>query len=59
MEEKGFVVACKAFFGMMPGQNLQQFKDEVRALTDADVKELAPMLARELGYPVRDSILAK
>ncbi len=54
METKptGFIVACKAYFGMLPGQTLQQFKEEVAALTPADRAELAPMLAQALGKEV-------
>jgi len=48
----GFVVAAKTYFGFLPGQTLMEFRDEVAKLTPADRAELAPMLAKELGYLV-------
>lgn len=53
LEPKGFIVACKDYFGFAPGQSLLDFKNEVAKLTPADRAELAPMLAKELGYPVK------
>lgn len=51
-QPKGFIVACKAYFGFKPDQTLFQFKEEVSQLTQADREELAPLLAKELGEPV-------
>lgn len=48
----GFIVACKEFFGFAPNQTLLEFKNEIKALTQADRDELAPLLAKELGKPV-------
>ena len=43
---KSFMVACKEFFGFLPGQTLLQFREEVAALTPADRKEIAEGLSR-------------
>lgn len=48
----GFIVACKEYFGFLPGQTLLQFKDEVSQLTPADRTEMAPLLAQLIGRPV-------
>ena len=47
-----FVVACRKFFGMKPGQTLLEFSHELKALTEEDKKELAGLLSVELGEPV-------
>lgn len=37
MEKKtGFIAACKQFFGLLPGQTLAKFRDEMKALTPKD-----------------------
>ncbi len=51
--EKAFIVACKEYFGFKPGQTLLEFKAEVAQLTPQDRAELAPMLAAQLGVPVK------
>jgi len=43
-----FVVACKSFFGLLPGETLQQFVAELRALTPGDKQELISMF-KEIG----------
>lgn len=41
MEKKpGFMAACKTFFGMLPGQNLQGFRDEMHTLTAEDKMDI-------------------
>ena len=40
-----FVVACKQFFGLLPGQTLQQFAAELRQLTPGDKAELITLFA--------------
>jgi len=47
-----FVIACKKFFGMRPGDTLKEFAIEIKALTPKDREEMAIELARELGVPV-------
>lgn len=44
-QKLGFMGACKEFFGLKPGQNLAQFRDEMKELTDKDRRELSQMLA--------------
>lgn len=51
-QPKGFIVACKDYFGFAPGQTLLEFKNEVAKLTPKDREELRPMLEKELGYPI-------
>lgn len=43
-----FVVACKQFFGLLPGQTLQEFAAELRKLTAEDKTELIKLFA-EIG----------
>ena len=43
-----FVAACKNFFGMLPGQTLQEFAKELKALTPDDKAELI-VLFRSVG----------
>ncbi len=33
-KKKGFLTACKDYFGFLPGQNLKGFADEMRALSN-------------------------
>ena len=39
-QELGFIAACKAFFGFLPGQTMLEFRDEVQKLTDKDRAEI-------------------
>lgn len=48
---RSFVVQCKEFFGMKPGQQLKEFNDELKALTPQDRIDLSTMLT-DAGYPV-------
>lgn len=43
METMSFIAACRKFFGTKPGQSLQEFAAEVRALTDKDKTDLIEM----------------
>ena len=48
-----FAVACKKFFGKKSSdQTLQEFSEEIRALTPEDRKELAELLSKELETEV-------
>jgi hypothetical protein len=49
---KAFVVACKEYFGLKSGQTLMEFKKECDSLTDADKRELAPLLSKVVGEEV-------
>lgn len=44
-----FIAAMRTFFGMMPGQTLQQFAAEVRELTAKDREDFIGML-RTVGF---------
>lgn len=50
-ERKSFVVQCKNFFGLKPGQSLAQFSAELKQLTVDDKADLSMMLEKE-GFPV-------
>lgn len=55
MDEKkpiSFLVACKQFFGLKPGQGLSDFRDEVKKLDAKDEAEMRPLLSDALGSPV-------
>ncbi len=54
MEKISFAVAAKKFFGLLPDQKVGGFISEIKALTVQDRKELAPLLAIELGVEVGD-----
>lgn len=43
MQSMTFVQACKAFFGLKPGQSLMEFAQEIRALTSKDKDDLVAM----------------
>lgn len=51
MKECTFIVACREFFGMKPGQTLQDFAKEIRELTPDDRKEFQEMFL-SVGYKV-------
>ena len=53
---KAFMVACKEYFGVMPGQSLMEFKREVDGLTPADREQMAPALSAHFGEPVDTGI---
>ncbi len=45
-------VILKKFFGLKPGQKLQEFAAEIRTLTPEDKEELVRFAAIELGVEV-------
>lgn len=45
----GFTIASRKFFGLKDGETLNEFIAEVRALTDKDREEMAPLIAKEIG----------
>lgn len=49
MKHCTFIMACREFFGNKPGQSLQEFAAEIRALTAEDRAELIEMF-RTVGY---------
>lgn len=53
METITFMAACKRFFGFKEGQTLSEFGAEIKAVSDKDRKELAPMLSEALGVNVQ------
>ena len=52
MEKLGFAVACMKYFGRQEGQSLSDFAKEVKGLTIADKREIAPVLSAELKQEV-------
>jgi len=48
-KEMGFVAACKEFFGLLPGQTLLTFRQEMVALTSKDREEIRAGLEQN-GY---------
>lgn len=52
MQMSGFskIAVMKEYFGFLPGGDLRQFADEVKALSEAEKLELAQGAARNLGY---------
>lgn len=44
-----FVMACNAFFGRKPGQTLQEFNSELKALTEKDRADFVDMF-KTVGY---------
>ncbi len=53
MEELGFVIACRKFFGQQKDQSLGEFQAEVKKLTEQDRKDLTPGLEAALGCKIR------
>ena len=50
-----FIMACREFFGMLPGQTLQEFAKEVRELT-TDEKKYFIELFRTVGYDATKTV---
>lgn len=48
----GFIVACKQFFGFLPGQTLMEFKNEVAKLTPKDREDMIPGLEKQLNVVI-------
>lgn len=44
-----FIMACRSFFGMKPGQTLQEFAAEIRALSLEDKTAFIEMF-RTVGF---------
>lgn len=55
---RSFTAACKEFFGMKPGQSLQDFGKELKGLTYEDKKEIAEGL-RQVGVDCDDPLPVK
>lgn len=43
MKQVTFIVACREFFGLLPGQTLAEFSKEIKALTVKDRTDLIEM----------------
>ena len=50
-----FIMACREFFGMLPGQTLQEFAKEVRELT-VDDKKYFIELFKTVGYDGEENV---
>lgn len=48
LKHVSFIHACREFFGMLPGQTLQQFAAEIKQLTPDDKQELIKLF-RQVG----------
>jgi hypothetical protein len=47
-----FAVACRQFFGLLPGETLIGFAKELKELTDADREEIRSMLQNEMHIAI-------
>lgn len=54
-QKQSFVSACKAYFGLKPGQKLSEFGDEIKALSHEDKMQLADGL-RQVGVNCADPL---
>ncbi|MCI0532929.1 hypothetical protein L0Y49_01775 [bacterium] len=54
-DKKGAITVIKTYFGFREGQTLLGFRDEVKALSEAEKLELAQGAARNLGL-TRDEV---
>lgn len=54
-----FTQACHKYFSPKKNQKLFEFQAEIKALTEADRNELAPLLSVELGEPVTPDLYIK
>lgn len=50
-----FIVACREFFGLKPGQTLQEFAAEIRQLTPTDKSELTELF-KSVGYDASKTV---
>ena len=50
-----FILACKDFFGFLPGTGLREFAQELKALTPADRVEIRAGLIKN-GYRIPQEI---
>lgn len=53
-KEQTRVVILRNFFGLLPGQKLQDFAKEIKGLTPADKIELSDLAAKELGVKIKE-----
>ena len=51
MKQMTFVAAMRDFFGMKPGETLQEFMQEMKALTQEDREDFRIMLG-QVGYTI-------
>lgn len=51
MKKMAFIAACKDFFGYKPGQTLQEFSAEIKALTPKDREDLIKEF-KTVGYEI-------
>jgi len=58
MERKSLTMRLKEYFGLLEGQTLRSFVDELKELSDEDRSELAQLLEAE-GYPVDPETIYK
>ena len=47
-----FAMAVRKYFGKLEDQSFSDFAAEIKALTDKDRADLAPLLSAELGVEV-------
>lgn len=53
MQTTTFVMACNKFFGRKEGQTLQDFNQELKALTPKDRADLTEMF-KTVGYEIKE-----
>lgn len=49
------VSAIRSFFGMKPGETLQEFMAELKELSPAEKQELAELAVKEMGGVLKQS----
>lgn len=57
MKQMTFVAAVRNFFGMLPGQTLKEFGEEIKALDSKDRAELSIEFAK-VGIEITDNKVA-
>lgn len=50
-----FIMACREFFGLLPGQTLQDFAKEIRALSEAERANFIEMF-RSVGFDATKAV---
>lgn len=50
-----FIMACREFFGMLPGQTLQEFAKEIRELPTKDKADMIEMF-KSVGYDATKTV---
>lgn len=56
-EPMSLVARCKEYFGLLPGQTISQFSQELKALTPKDRAELVEGF-NAMGLPTIDKVAA-